>query len=194
MDMLADRQYAPTATTIIILTLARLTATTDLTGSQVECSLAPVRGMAGAAVGAVGVEVGDAIGTAMGAGFAAVVSPAAGALTVDAGLHTGQADSAPVMGSMVEVASAASTVGVTACTEVAAVASTEAGAGSTEVAAEEDSTAAVVEEDSTVAAVDMLAVADTGNRKKLIPDFLIRQISRETERPAAGAVGRFILD
>ena len=44
---LAQRRYALTATTGIILTLARLTATTDLTGLRAECLSAPARGMAG---------------------------------------------------------------------------------------------------------------------------------------------------
>lgn len=55
MATLQDHQIALTATTIIIPMLARLTATTDLTGSQAECSLALVRGMGGAAAGEAGV-------------------------------------------------------------------------------------------------------------------------------------------
>jgi uncharacterized membrane protein len=46
------RRYAPTATTDITLTLARLTATTDLTGSRVVCSSVPGHGMAGDGRGA----------------------------------------------------------------------------------------------------------------------------------------------
>ena len=41
---LLDRQYAATGTTIIIPTLAHLTATTDLTGSWAEFSLEPGHG------------------------------------------------------------------------------------------------------------------------------------------------------
>ena len=53
-------RHADTAITIIILTLARLTATTDLAGLSAGCSLALARGMAGTADGAVmAVEVGD---------------------------------------------------------------------------------------------------------------------------------------
>jgi hypothetical protein len=65
---LVDRRLVRTATMDIILTPARLTVSTDLTGLQAECLSAPVRGMAGVAVGvgavgagaaAVGVDVGS---------------------------------------------------------------------------------------------------------------------------------------
>src|SRR5580692_6214771 len=67
---------APMATTVIILTHARLTATTDLTGSRVACSSVLARGMAGDGRGA-GVGGGGAV-------LADVDSPVDAGLPVDA--------------------------------------------------------------------------------------------------------------
>lgn len=49
---MAGRRHVPMATTDTIHTLARPMAITVRVGSQVECSLAPGRGMAGAGDGA----------------------------------------------------------------------------------------------------------------------------------------------
>ncbi len=76
------RRYAPTATTDITLTLARLTATTDLTGSRVVCSSAPGHGMAGDGRG-VGV-VGGVVAMAM--GVAALVTAVAALVTAVAAM------------------------------------------------------------------------------------------------------------
>lgn len=128
------------ATTIIILTPARLTATTDLTGLQVECLSAPAHGMAGVAVG-----VGGAGAGAAGAGAAAVGvdvgSSAAAGLQAAADLHT------------VVRASVAALVDFMEARQVE---------GSTVAAgfiAEAASTVAEVED--SMAAVDTLVVADT---------------------------------
>src|SRR5258706_10120493 len=108
-----DRRCARTATTIIIPMRARLTATTGLTGSQVECSSAPGHGMAGEADGVeAGAEVGVAVGTvttsvdeAFAVDAALVVdevSMVEEVLTAGAALDTAQAAaSAAVMASMV---------------------------------------------------------------------------------------------
>jgi hypothetical protein len=89
--MLAQRQCAPTATTDITLTLARLTATTDLTGLRVECLSAPAHGMDGdaAGVGVVGVMATMlvAAGAMDGATTVDVASPVDEALLADADLH-----------------------------------------------------------------------------------------------------------
>lgn len=76
------------ATTGTILTLARLTAITGLTGSMAACSSAPVRGTAGAGR-ATGDVAGGAAGVAAGAGvrmdlWAGGASLAAEALPADA--------------------------------------------------------------------------------------------------------------
>src|ERR1700733_10638023 len=85
---------APMATTVIILTHARLTATTDLTGSRAACSSVLARGMAGDGRGAgvvgareVLVDAGSsvAVGLPVGVGLAADVdSPVDAGLPVDA--------------------------------------------------------------------------------------------------------------
>ena len=142
-----DRQYAPTDTTIIIPTLARLTATTVPTGLWAECLSAPARGMAGVdAVGVVGVAAGvDAIGTVIGEGSAAAVSSAPGALTAGTALHAGRLAAFTVVADSM-AAVEGSTV---AAVEVSTVAAVE---GST-VAAVEGSTAAAVEDSMAVAVV-----------------------------------------
>ena len=121
--------------------LARLTATTDLTGLRVECLLAPVRGMAGDAVGV---------------GVVGVVATT----VVEAGVTDGAA-MAMVAGSLADadlrVVPPAASTGRLALGFVAALWPT-AVAGSTVA---EDST--VVVAGSTAAAVDTAAV-DTGNR------------------------------
>src|SRR6266446_9447333 len=99
--------------------------------------------MAGEVVGAVGVEVGDAILTVTTGGSAAVVSPATGALTEDAALPTVRVASTEGVGSATEVDSmvaavegstvaAVFTVGAMAATVVAASIAAVV-AGSTEV-------------------------------------------------------------
>ena len=75
------RQFASGDTTDTILTLARLMATTDLTGLQAACLSAPALGGAGDALGAgvAGVAALDAILIGMTEGSAVAVSPATGA-------------------------------------------------------------------------------------------------------------------
>jgi hypothetical protein len=80
---LPDLRYAPTATTGTHLTLARLTATTGLTGSRVACSSALGRGMADTGAGVDGVLVGAMDVAFMGAEAGATVA----ASPADAGLH-----------------------------------------------------------------------------------------------------------
>src|ERR1700733_11702023 len=79
---------APMATTVIILTHARLTATTDLTGSRAACSSVLARGMAGDGRGAGGVGAGAVLadaGSSVAVGLAADVdSPVDAGLPVDA--------------------------------------------------------------------------------------------------------------
>jgi len=90
-------RFASGDTTDIILTLARLTATTGLTGLQAECLSAPARGMAGDALGVgvagAGVAALDAALAAiligMTEGSAAAVSAATGALTAGASMVAG---------------------------------------------------------------------------------------------------------
>jgi hypothetical protein len=128
-------QPATMATTDIILTPARLTATTDLTGLRVACSSAPARGMAGAGLGA---------------GVAG-----AGAVLVDAGLSA-DADLLAGVGSPVGVDSP-----VAAALRAGAVSLVVRQAAFMVVVA---STVAEVE-GSMVVAVDTVAVADTANRE-----------------------------
>jgi hypothetical protein len=137
---------ALTATTIITLTLVRLTATTDLIGLLAECLLAPARGMAGdgLGVGVVGAVAGMDAAAGVDAGSSADVGlPVDAASRADADSHT-----------------------VRLAVSMAAVAFAAAAAFMAEVV---DSTAAEGA-DSTVAAVDT-AVADTGNLQlgSLIP-------------------------
>lgn len=66
------RQRARTATTDILLTRARLTVITGLTGSQADCLLAPAHGMAGDMVG-------DAAAGAMAGAFMAAEGSSADA-------------------------------------------------------------------------------------------------------------------
>src|SRR6266481_4172443 len=84
------RQFASGDTTDIILTLARLMATTDLTGLQAASLSAQAPGMAGDAPGVgvagAGVAASDEILTAMTEGSAVAVSPATGALTAGASM------------------------------------------------------------------------------------------------------------
>lgn len=152
--MLTGRRCAITDTTIIIPTPVRLTVTTGLTGSRVECLSAPVRGMAGDArgVGVVGVAALDEVLTAMTVGSGAAGSPATGALTVEAALTAVRLASMAVAGS-----------GAVADSMAAVADSMAAMVGSTAV---EDSTVVAAAADSTVAAVEdsTAAVADTGNR------------------------------
>ena len=149
-DMLADRRFALTATTIIILTLVHPTATTDQTGLSVACLSAPAPGMAGDALG-VGVA-----GVAVGVD---VVSPVA-ALTADTDLsadedspvdETSTADT-PLQAVRL-AASTAARCTVVADSTVAAVVSTAVAAVVSMAVAAVDSTAAL--------AVDTVVV-DTG--------------------------------
>lgn len=149
---LLDRQYAVTDTTIIIPTLAHLTATTDLTGLWAECLSEPVPGTGGAEVGVVAfAEVGVATAGSVDA-----------ALTVDA---DSQADEAL----LAVTALHAARLGASTAARRMAVAGSGAAAaeGSTAIAAAAASTAVAV--DLTAAAVgtlvvDTVAVADTDNR------------------------------
>jgi hypothetical protein len=150
--MLADRRYATTDTTTIILTLARLTGTTDLTGLRAESLSAPARGMAGDArgVGVVGVAALGAVLTVMAEGSEAAGSEVEGSLVGVA--LTADADS-----SAVEVLTAAA---LAARLEASTAVQFMAVAGST-VTAEAGSTAAVVVD---TLAADTAVVADTGKR------------------------------
>src|SRR5271157_1555798 len=94
--MLADRQYARTATTDIHLMHVRRMATTDLTGSLAECLLAPGHGMGDTTGGAAGVQAITAMAiTAVEVITVALAITAAGAMatvaapqpTLDAVLH-----------------------------------------------------------------------------------------------------------
>jgi len=107
--------------------------------------------MAGEADGVVGVVVGDATGTAMGAGSGVVASPATGALTVGAVLRTVRLASAAVAGSAVGVGSTVA-AGSTAV-EVSMVAAASTAAEASMVAVE----------DSTVVVVDSMEAVGTGN-------------------------------
>src|ERR1700685_2160996 len=131
-------QLATMATTDIILTPARLTATTDLTGSRAACLSAPARGMAGDGLG-----VGVAGAGAVGAGL--VLADVDSSVDEDSSAGGGSpvgVDSPGGVGSPVAAVSLA--VRLAAFMEV------------------EASTVAEVE-GSTVVAVDTVAVADTGN-------------------------------
>ena len=111
--------------------------------------------MAGEVVGAVGVEVGDAILTVTTGGSAAVVSPATGALTEDAALPTVRVASTEGVGSATEVDSMVAAVEgstVAAVFTVVAMASTVVAA----------SMAAVVA-GSTEVEVGTVVAVDTGN-------------------------------
>jgi hypothetical protein len=137
---LAGRRYATTVITDITLTLARLTATTDLIGSLAECSSAPVPGMAGDMVGA-------AVGATVFTGVAAGATVAVGAVeaTMAARATVGEATAVDFV--------------VTGFT--VAMASTEAQAEVSTVGAAAASTAEVAVAVSTGAAGG--TVADTGN-------------------------------
>jgi len=136
---LADRRFVLTDTMDIILTPARLTASTDLTGLPVECLSAPAHGMAGVAVGVGVAEAGADVGSSADAG-----------LEADAVLHA--VVRASVAALVVDFMAAPHVEGSTvAAGFIAEAVST--------VAEVEDSTAVEVE-DSTAAAVDM--AADTG--------------------------------
>src|ERR1700733_13959808 len=75
---------APMATTVIILTHARLTATTELTGSRAACSSVLARGMAGDGRGAGVVGAGAVLADA--GSSVAVGLPVAVDLAADVGL------------------------------------------------------------------------------------------------------------
>jgi hypothetical protein len=139
------------ATTIIILTPVRPTASTDLTGLQVECLSAPAHGMAGAAVGAGAVGVAALIvteGSGAAGSSVAVDLMAHEALVVDAVLHgVRRAASMEVADSM------AARCTVAAGSMVVAVSTLEEASTAAEV---EDSMEVV----DTVAEADM--AADTG--------------------------------
>ena len=137
---------APMATTVIILTHARLTATTELTGSRAACSSVLARGMAGDGRGAGVVGAGAVLADA--GSSVAVGLPVAVDLAADVGLAA-DVDSPVDAGLPVDA--------------VRRAASMVVAAGST-----------VVAEDSTVAAVEVftVAVADTGNRG-LTGSFLV---------------------
>jgi len=138
---LAQLRFAITATTIIIRTLARPTAITDLIGSQAESSLAPVPGTAD--IGAVAAGVLDAV--------------SAGGDSADADLTAVEV--------LADAALSAVLLGASMAVVFTVVAGSVAVAGSTVVAVV-DSTAAV-EEASTV--VDSTAaVEDTDNRVSVV--------------------------
>jgi hypothetical protein len=133
--MLTGRRYAITATMDIILTRARPTVITGLTGLPAESSSALVRGMAGAVVGEAGAVVGATVVALVGLVSADAASQVVAVLPADAD----------------------SPVDVDLRT-VPLVASMAVAADSTVVGA--DSTVEVV--DSTVVAVDTVAAVDTG--------------------------------
>jgi hypothetical protein len=139
------RLRALTATMGIILTRARLTVITGLTGSRADCLSAPAPGMAG---------------DAHGAGVVGVVALAAVDLSVD--VDSSAAVDSPVavdLSAVVDSQVDAGSLAAGASREDAGRwAASMAGVGST-VAVEDSTAAAVVA--STAAAVDMAAV-DTG--------------------------------
>jgi uncharacterized membrane protein len=143
------RRYAPTATTDITLTLARLTATTDLTGSRVVCSSVPGRGTAGDGRGA-GV-VGGVVAMAMAVVALAMAVVALVTAVVAMVMVVGSlADAASQVDADLHVVQRAASTGRLAEAFMAALWRT----------AVEDSTLAAA---STVVVVDTAAV-DIGNR------------------------------
>jgi hypothetical protein len=155
------RQFVSGATTDIILTLARLTATTGLTGLRVECLSVPARGMAGDALGVGAAGAGGAAGDAaldailigMTEGSAVAVSPATGALTA--------AVLTVAVLTTVRRASAVTGSAATADFMVEVV-------GSAGVAASMVAAASTVVEDSTAAAAEgSTVVVDAGNCKPI---------------------------
>jgi hypothetical protein len=127
-------QFVPMATMDTILTRARLTATTGLTGLRAECLSALVRGMAGDGLG---VGVAGAVAGVDAGSLADVGSPVDAVLRADAALHVVR----------LGASTAARFMAVAASTVAAAAGSTVAGA-----------------EDSTVAVTAAVAVAVTGKR------------------------------
>src|SRR5258708_4460589 len=138
-------RFASGDITDIILTLARLMASTDLTGLRAECLAAPAPGMAGDAPGVgvagAGVAASDEILTGMIEGSAVAVSPATEALTAGASMEvavltvaaltTVRRASAAVTGSAATVDFMVEVVGSTevAASTAAAVAGFTAGGG-----------------------------------------------------------------
>jgi hypothetical protein len=156
MAMLAARRCATGDTTTTRLTRARLTAITDLTGSQVGYLSAPARGSAGDGVG------GDAaLGVAStGAGSDVMASDAAlGAMVSDAALRAVERGSEAARQTVSTAAVASEDLAAEGSADPAVAVSTAA-VGSTVVAAVVSMAAAV--EGSTVVVADM-AAADTGD-------------------------------
>ncbi len=156
----AGRRYATTATTDTLLMLVRLTATTDLIGLPAECLSAPVRGMAGDAVGA------GVVGVAAGTDAVAMAMVARAGATDAVAMATDGAATATDAAATV-VASPGDAVRLAAST-VEAEASMVAVAGSTE---EAEASMAVAAVGSTVEAV-VMAAEDTVNRDS--PGPLVR--------------------
>ena len=130
---LAPRRFASMGITTMLLTLARPTAITDLTGLQVESSSAPVRGMADTGVAAGGVT--DAATTVVRAGavmdaaviMAGVAMPDAALVMLDVVMaETATRVVAPAASGAVRLAAGITEMAVADSTVVAAAASTAA--------------------------------------------------------------------